>query len=199
MSSRSMSLLAGLCTVLAAGCGSRISAHSPSTTSARPPSTTSARPPSSTSTQSPSTTSTQSPSTTVALPQLSIIAHPTDLEFVAATGASSPLPVAPLTPGDRVLGTDELLSAGTIVGLDYEVCTVSFALNVLCDDMLSFPDQGDVHATWTFRWPATGNSGPASFDGVIDGGTGTYHGVRGAFHAVSLPNRDVQITATLSS
>jgi len=43
---------------------------------------------------------------------------------------------------------------------------------------------------------ATGTRGPASFDGVIDGGTAHLAAARGTFHAATLPDGDMQITAT---
>ena len=98
-----------------------------------------------------------------------------------------------------MVGRDDLLQSGVVVGHDFESCTVGFELHVLCDDMLSLHNRGDLHATWTFQWPATGNSGPPSFDGVIDGGTATLRNSAGDFHAVALsPGRDLQVTATLT-
>jgi hypothetical protein len=129
---------------------------------------------------------------------LSVVAHPTQLDFITASGASSQPPHGPLVTGDRVLGRDDLLQAGTVVGHDDEVCTVTFDRYVLCDDMLSFRTQGNVRVTWTFQWPASGSSGPSTYDGVIEGGTGSYRNARGDFHAVALPNRDVQFTATIT-
>ncbi|HKA03217.1 MAG TPA: hypothetical protein VKD67_02780 [Acidimicrobiales bacterium] len=130
--------------------------------------------------------------------ELSFVIHPTALAFITPTGESSSVPAGPLAPGSRVLGSDDLLIGGVVAGHDNEVCTVSFELNVLCDDMLSFSGTGDVHATWTFQWPTDGSAGPATFDGVVAGGTGAYRGAVGAFHAVALPNRDVQITGSFS-
>jgi hypothetical protein len=54
-----------------------------------------------------------------------------------------------------------------------------------------------VQASWSFRWPATGSAGPASFDGIIDGGTAAFAAAHGTFHAHTLPSGDLQITATL--
>ena len=68
---------------------------------------------------------------------------------------------------------------------------------MLCQDILILDGQGDMQVGWTFRWPATGNQGPASFDGVIDGGTGRFAAAHGTFHAATLPDGDMQITAVI--
>jgi hypothetical protein len=128
----------------------------------------------------------------------SIVVHPTQVEFLSLSGASSRFPTGPLAAGDRVLGSDDLLQGGSTVGHDYEVCTVTFDLHLLCDDMLSFTNKGDLHVTWEFQWPATSSRGPSTFDGVIDGGTSTYRNARGDFHAVALPDRDLEMTATIT-
>jgi hypothetical protein len=130
---------------------------------------------------------------------LSVVVRPVRLEFVTAAGASSQLPTRPLSAGDRVVGRDDILQLGAVVGHDLESCTVGFELQVLCDDMLSLDHRGDLHATWTFQWPATGTSGPPSFDGVIDGGTEAFRNAAGDFHAVALsPGQDLRMTATLT-
>ena len=130
---------------------------------------------------------------------LRVVVRPARLEFVTASGATSPFPTGPLSAGDRVVGRDDILQSGVVVGHDLESCTVGFELHVLCEDMLSLDNKGDLHATWAFQWPAMGNSGPSSFDGVIDGGTAAFRNAVGEFHAVALlPGRDLQITATLT-
>jgi len=43
------------------------------------------------------------------------------------------------------------------------------------------------------RWPATGSSGPSSFDGVVDGGTLRFQSVHGSFHAAALSNGDIEV------
>jgi hypothetical protein len=75
---------------------------------------------------------------------------------------------------------------------------MSFALHVLCDGMISFTGRGDLHATWTIQWLASGAVGPSSFDGVIEGGTASYRNAAGDFHAIALPNRDVQLSADIT-
>ena len=62
-----------------------------------------------------------------------------------------------------------------MTGSDYEACTVTFGLNVLCEDMVSLTGRGDLHVSWTFQWPsAPGSTGPTAWDGVVDGGTGSF-------------------------
>ena len=41
--------------------------------------------------------------------------------------------------------------------------------------------------------------GPGSFDGVIDGGTGRFAAAHGTFHAATLPDSDMQITAMIDA
>ena len=54
-----------------------------------------------------------------------------------------------------------------------------------------------MQVSWSFRWPATGAQGPASFDGIVDGGTGAFATAHGTFHAHALPNGNLQITAAI--
>lgn len=132
------------------------------------------------------------------LRQLAFVVQPADLQFFSNTGPISGFPSSPLVPGDRVIGQDRILQRGRPAGHDDEVCTVSFARDVLCQDVFLLDGQGDVQASWVFRWPATGDRGPASFDGVIDGGTGRFRAIHGAFHASALPDGGLRITATMT-
>ena len=84
-------------------------------------------------------------------------------------------------------------------GHDNEACTVSFGCDVLCQDIVILSGQGDLQTSWTFQWPATGTRGPASFDGVIDGGTAQFAAAHGTFHAAALPDGDIQITAMIDA
>ena len=120
----------------------------------------------------------------------------TALQFFTSTGPITGYPTSPLAPGDRIVGQDRLLQGGVPVGHDDEACTVGFARDVLCQDIAVFDGRGDIQVSWSFRWPATGS--PASFDGIIDGGTGTFAGARGTYHAQALPDGQTQITATIS-
>ena len=70
---------------------------------------------------------------------------------------------------------------------------------MLCQDIVILDGRGNVQASWSFRWPATGTGGPASFDGIIDGGTGAFADAHGTFHAQALPHGDLQITATIGN
>jgi len=120
------------------------------------------------------------------------------LQFVSNTGPITGFPTAPLVPGDRIIGQDTILQGGTPAGHDNEACTVSFNLDVLCQDIIILDGRGDVQDSWTFRWPATGTQGPASFDGIIDGGTGSFRAAHGWFHAQALPGGALKITATIN-
>jgi hypothetical protein len=128
---------------------------------------------------------------------LTVTSQLTDLQFFSNTGPITGWPTAPLVPGDRIVGQDRILRDGTLAGHDNEACTVSFNRDVLCQDILIFDGQGDLQASWTLRWPATGS--PASFDGIIDGGTGSFRAAHGWFHAQALPGgSDMKITATIN-
>ena len=129
---------------------------------------------------------------------LTITTQLTALQFFSNTGPITGWPAAPLVPGDRIVGQDRILRDGTPAGHDNEACTVSFNRDVLCQDILIFDGQGDMQVSWTFRWPATGNQGPASFDGIIDGGTGSFRAAHGWFHAQALPGGALKITATIN-
>jgi hypothetical protein len=128
--------------------------------------------------------------------QLAFELQPAALRFFSNTGPIHGWPTKPLVPGDRVIGQDRVLEGGAVAGYDNEVCTVSFAREVLCQDIV-VKGRGDVQASWSVRWPATGNRGPVNFDGIIDGGTAAFRDAHGAFHAHRLPNGDLQITATV--
>jgi hypothetical protein len=128
---------------------------------------------------------------------LTVTSQLTALQFFSNTGPINGWPTAPLVPGDRIVGQDRILRDGTPAGHDNEACTVSFNRDVLCQDILIFDGQGDLQASWTLRWPATGS--PASFDGIIDGGTGSFRAAHGWFHAQAQPGGDLKITATINS
>jgi hypothetical protein len=128
--------------------------------------------------------------------QLTLTVQLAALQFVTATGPLTGPPTAPLVPGDRIIGQDRVLRGGTLVGHDNEACSVSFNSDVLCQDILILDGQGDVQTSWTFRWPAIGS--PASWDGIIDGGTGIFRAAHGWFHAQAQPGGDTTITATLN-
>src|SRR5215469_11953725 len=129
---------------------------------------------------------------------LTVVLQLTALQFF---GNSGPIPfptkTSPLVPGDRVIGQDRILQDGRPVGRDNEVCTVAFTRDVLCQDIAVLPGRGDLQTSWTFRWPATGQP-PASFDGIIDGGTGAFAAADGTFHAQIQPNGE-RLTFTFGS
>ncbi len=131
--------------------------------------------------------------------QLTFDLQPTARQFFSSTGPITGFPTSPLAPGDRIIGQDRVLEGGVLAGHDNEVCTVAFAGDVLCQDIAIFDGRGDVQASWSFRWPATGTRGPASFDGIIDGGTGAFAAAHGTFHATALPDGDLQITAAIGT
>jgi hypothetical protein len=47
--------------------------------------------------------------------------------------------------------------------------------------------------------PISAPRGPASFDGVIDGGTARFAAAHGTFHAATLPDGDMRITAMIDA
>jgi len=130
--------------------------------------------------------------------QLAFVSQLTAIRFFTPSGPITGFPTRPLVPGDRIIGQDRILQNGRPAGHDNEACTVSFGRDVLCQDIVILTGQGDLQVTWTFRWPATGTRGPASFDGVIDGGTAHFAAAHGTFHAATLPDGDTQITAVIN-
>jgi len=130
--------------------------------------------------------------------QLTFTTQPAAIRFFSNTGPITGYPTAPLVTGDRIIGQDRILQHGVLAGHDNEACTVAFTRDVLCQDIFILDGQGDVQASWSFRWPATGTQGPASFDGIIDGGTGRFRAAHGWFHARALPGGDLQVTATIN-
>jgi hypothetical protein len=131
--------------------------------------------------------------------QLALASQLTAIQFFTASGPITGFPTTPLMPGDRIIGQDRILQNGKPAGRDNEACTVSFGRDVLCQDIIILTGQGDLQASWTIQWPATGTRGPASFDGIIDGGTARFAAAHGTFHAATLPDGDLQITAAIDA
>jgi hypothetical protein len=130
--------------------------------------------------------------------QLVLDSQLTAIQFFTPTGPITGFPTAPLVPGDRIVGQDQITQNGQAAGHDNEACTVSFNRDVLCQDIVVLNGQGDLQTGWTIQWPATGNQGPPTFDGVIDGGTGRFSSAHGSFHAASLPDGKIRITIAVS-
>jgi hypothetical protein len=131
--------------------------------------------------------------------QLTFASQLTAIRFFTASGPITGFPTKPLVPGDRIIGQDRILQNGRPAGHDNEACTVSFGRDVLCQDIIILNGQGDLQASWTFRWPAAGTRGPGSFDGVIDGGTARFAAAHGTFHAATLRNGDMQLTVVIGA
>jgi hypothetical protein len=131
--------------------------------------------------------------------QLTFVSQLTAIQFFTASGPIAGFPTTPLVPGDRIIGQDRILQHGRAAGHDNEACTVSFGRDVLCQDIIILTGQGDLQASWTLQWPAAGTRGPASFDGVIDGGTAHFAAAHGTFHAATLPDGDTQLTAVINT
>ena len=131
--------------------------------------------------------------------QLAFASQLTAIQFFSNTGPITGFPAKPLVPGDRIIGQDRILQNGRPAGHDNEACTVSFDRDVLCQDIIILTGQGDLQASWTVQWPATGTQGPGSFDGVIDGGTAHFAAAHGTFHAATLPDGDMQLTAEIDA
>jgi hypothetical protein len=129
--------------------------------------------------------------------QLSFDSQLTAIQFFTASGPIPGFPTAPLVPGDRIIGQDRILQNGSPARHDNETCTVSFNRDVLCQDIVILTGQGDLQVGWTLQWPASGT--PATFDGVIDGGTANFAAAHGTFHAAALPDGDMRITAVINT
>jgi hypothetical protein len=130
--------------------------------------------------------------------QLTFTVQPADLEFFGNSGPIGPYPTSPLVPGDRIVGQDSILQGGKLVGHDNEECTVSFNGDVLCQDIFRLDGQGDVQASWALQWPANGGA-PATYEGIIEGGTGRFSTAHGTFHASALAGGGVLVTATVAA
>src|SRR5215472_12150449 len=141
---------------------------------------------------------TAAPSSSPLARHLTFTLQPEDLQFFSNTGPITGFPTSPRVPGDRIVGQDLILQAGQRAGHDDEVCTVAFTRDVLCQDIVILNGQGDVQASWAFRWPATGGHGPGSFSGIIDGGTGRFRAAHGSFRATALPGGGLRIVAVIS-
>ena len=131
--------------------------------------------------------------------RLTFVSQLTSIRFFTNSGPITGFPTKTLVPGDRIIGQDRILQNGKPAGHDNEACTVSFHRDVLCQDIIILNGQGDLQASWTIRWPATGPRGPATFDGVIGGGTSHFAAAHGTFHAATLPNGDMRITAVINA
>lgn len=130
--------------------------------------------------------------------RLTFVSQLTAIRFFTNSGPIIGFPAKPLAPGDRIIGQDRILQHGKPVGHDNETCTVSFHRDVLCQDIVVLNGQGDLQASWTLQWP-TGNRGPSGFNGIIDGGTSHFAAAHGSFHAGTLPNGDMRITAVINA
>jgi hypothetical protein len=131
--------------------------------------------------------------------QLAFDSQLTAIQFFTASGPITGFPTAPLVPGDRIIGQDRILQHGSPAGHDNETCTVSFNRDVLCQDIVILTGQGDLQVSWTIQWPASGPSGPPTFDGIIDGGTASLAAAHGTFHAATLPDGNMRITAEINT
>ena len=119
------------------------------------------------------------------------------IEFVTAAGSSTSFPGRLIT-GDRIFARDSLLRAGTQIGYDNEVCTVTFDGNDLCHVAAVIKGKGSIQITWLWVGRNLSQNGPARFAGVIEGGTGAYAKATGQFTASALPNGELQINASIN-
>ena len=94
--------------------------------------------------------------------RLTFTSQLTAIQFFSNSGPITGFPTKPLVPGDRIIGQDRIRQHGRAAGHDNEACTVAFDRDVLCQDIVILTGQGDLQASWTVQWPATGTSGPAS-------------------------------------
>src|SRR5215471_16739790 len=83
--------------------------------------------------------------------RLSFTSQLTAIQFLTSSGPITGWPAAPLLPGDRIIGQDRILQAGEPAGHDNETCTVSFNLDVLCQDIVILDGRGDLQTSWSFQ------------------------------------------------
>ena len=128
--------------------------------------------------------------------RLTLRIQPTENEFVTQTGTTSSFP-GHLSPGDRALSRDALISGSTVVGYDNELCTATLDNNDYCEVTLVLSGKGQIQASWLWIGRNGSLYGPPSFSGVIVGGTGAYSSAHGQFDAEVLPNGQLQLSAAL--
>ena len=127
---------------------------------------------------------------------LSFVVQNHGTEYVTAAGSTSVFP-GRLQTGDRIFTRDLLLDRGHSIGYDNELCTVTFDDNDLCQTIVVLPGKGQIQASWLWIDRNASTYGPAHFNGVIDGGTGTFADARGQFSASLLPTGTLTFAATL--
>jgi hypothetical protein len=128
--------------------------------------------------------------------RLTLRVQPLEHAFVTQSGTTSTFP-GHLSPGDRVISRDALLSGTTVVGYDNELCTATLEDNDFCEVTLVLPGKGQIQASWLWIDRNGSLYGPPYFSGAIDGGTGAYDSARGQFDAEVLPNGELQLSAAL--
>ena len=128
--------------------------------------------------------------------KLTLRVQPTEHAFVTQSGTTSTFP-GYLSPGDRALSRDALLSGSTVVGYDNELCTAVLDSNDYCEATLVLAGKGQLQASWLWIGRNGSLNGPPSFAGVIVGGTGAYASAHGQFDANVLPNGQLQLSAAL--
>ena len=128
--------------------------------------------------------------------RLTLRLQPLEHAFVTQLGTTSTFP-GHLSPGDRALSRDELLSGATVVGYDNELCTAGLDNNDYCEVTLVLPGKGQIQASWLWIGRNGSLYGPPSFSGVIVGGSGAYSGAHGQFDAKVLPTGQLQLSAAL--
>jgi hypothetical protein len=124
--------------------------------------------------------------------EFSFTTHNTNFEFVIG-GKGTLNPTSPPGPGDSTIIRDDILQGSTNIGYTNVACTVTFNDNLLCNAVFALTNKGDIHATALIRGGA-GQNFPATFDGIIDGGTFAYRNAHGDVHVVNQPNGDSQNT-----
>ena len=127
---------------------------------------------------------------------LSFVVQNRGTEFVTAAGSTNVFP-GRLQTGDRIFSRDSLLQGARSIGYDNELCTVTFDDNDLCQTIVVLPGKGQIQASWLWIDRNASTYGPAHFNGVIDGGTGTFADARGRFSASLLPTGTLKFAATL--
>jgi hypothetical protein len=128
--------------------------------------------------------------------RLTLRVQPIEHAFVTQSGTTSAFP-GHLSPGDRAISRDALLSGTTVVGYDNELCTATLEDNDFCEVTLVLPGKGQIQASWLWIGRNGSLYGPPSFSGTIDGGTGAYASAHGQFDAEVLPDGQLQLSAAL--
>ena len=119
------------------------------------------------------------------------------IAYLTKAGLSTTFPGV-LETGDQIFARDFLYDGSTKIGYDNETCTVTFDNNDLCRVVAAFTGKGEIESTWLWMNRNGSLYGPKHFNGIVDGGTGRFAQSHGEFHATTLQDGSLRITARIN-